>query len=322
MKTPAIIGICLSTTLIATTTSGMTSNRGCTTTITDCPPTVTPAANATPVSCGASTTISIGQSVNWGFQFAPGGVGGRVGGSITVTQSYSVTSGECEECRLAVGLRGYKLKKTECWIKPFWPWNDPYLQTTFEVIPGSASISKLCESSPEISCMCKAAGNDCACDPAGGIGTAGTSGQSPAVPRSSTSFDIAQFRATDASMRYPTRLAELSRHDLHVLRHIAASPLNNRENELFILVFDADHIESHSNREFDQIVAAIDEELVDGGKFLDVDGNGDLDDRDLSIVLANFGGGREPSEPFDHFADLDANGVVDEVDVMIISNAL
>ena len=166
MKSMIITAISLAASvgLHASSASAEAVARGdCKETVVKCPPRTIPL-GGTAVSCGACKTISAGTTINWSLVITPGGVGGSVGGSITVTEGYQVCAAECNVCNFALSIIGASYVKKVCWKNPWLPWNNRYQVTTYEQQnPGTPSITNQCHTSEEISCMCRAAGHDCEC---------------------------------------------------------------------------------------------------------------------------------------------------------------
>ena len=299
----------------------------------------------TPVSCGACKTIAVGATISYSIVITPGGVGGTVGGSVTVTESFTVCADECNQCNFAVATTDATVLETTCWKTPWRFWLPKYKVVTYEIIDeGTVSLIPDCKTSESISCLCRASGHDCECSvdpPIPADEEARRNGSGSAISNPAISLDVRQFLETDTSGRAVGGMKSLSRHDLVVLA--ACLPLErptlgkaavrpsldttpvitaDADERRFALVFGEELIEIHDARSVRKTIAKIDQSLVASGAHLDVDGNGVVDQDDVQIVLENIGAQGGVDRAFDHYADVDANGTIDDRDLMLVSAAI
>ena len=348
MKSSTITAIGIAASAFMNFSNASTAMAQCTTEIISIPYHVSPV-GGTGVSCGACKTISAGTTISYSIVITPGGVGGSIGGSVTVTHGFQVCAGECNMCNFAVATTDARYIEETCWDYPWYDvfgWGRVYKTVSRRILdPGTVSIIPQCHESESISCLCRAAGHSCECDGDGGPPVPDDrprrDRQASAISNPVTSVDVRQFLTTDTSGRTARGLKGLSRHDLVVLSaclpldrpNVGIAPsrpgstknpkdISTQDKGRIALVFDGESVEIHNPKSLRDVIKKLDRSIVSSGAHLDVDGNGVVDQVDVQIVLQNLGARGGVDLAFNHYADVDANGTVNDQDLMLVTAAL
>lgn len=271
------------------------------------------------VRCGAGVTVTNGQAFTVGgtINFAPGGIGATVvwNCSFTVATGFTITAENCEFCKGELCRANQKIKVTVC--EGFWPWSDP--KVTSEYIAGISTFSESCRSDNETRCYCKRKSKKCPC----GIDAPPSESQSDlgtGTLRGAVSLEYSQVRGADRDERVATGIDDMCMLDVALFRRFFES-IDLEPTTVDVAVVGSEgEIELHAVESFLAKLADREQVLVDG-KRLDVNGDGSVDEQDMSIVLQSMGATVE-SGPFDYRADLDANGKVSEDDLQILQDAI